>query len=105
MSQTITPERTMTAEEFWDYCVGRDERLELVDGKVVEMSPVGPTHGRVDVKLMHRLEGFLEKHPLGQLYLNTGFILRRDADVTRGPDEAFVREERIATNPPPERGF
>jgi len=42
---------------------------------------------------------------VGDVFLNTGFILRRNPDMVRGPDQAFIRADRIAANPPPEEGF
>lgn len=105
MSEVLAPEPLLTAEQFYDGYATRDERFELVDGRVVEMSPVGPLHGDVDSNLHFALKSFLRGHALGRVYLNTGFILRRNPDLVRGPDEAFVSNERIAANPPPKRGF
>ena len=43
------PRRLFTAEEFERMAAagvfGPEERLELIDGEIVEMSPVGPGHG------------------------------------------------------------
>jgi len=105
MSETIAATRLITAEEFWDYCAGKDARLELVDGEIVEMSPAGPEHGRVDRKIVIPFGSYVEDHGIGEVFLNTGFTLKRDPDVTRGPDQAFVSAVRIAENPPPDRGF
>ena len=103
--EAVAHAQLVTAEEFWKLCADTDDRLELVDGRVVRMSPVGPEHGRIDRKLVTRLGQYVEERGLGEVYLNTGFILRRSPDVTRGPDEAFVAKARAAANPPPERGF
>jgi Uma2 family endonuclease len=105
MAATLTRDRLMTPEEFWDFCIGRDGRIDLIDGRVIEMPPVAPEHGSLDVRLTSRLGLHVEEHGLGRVYLNTGFILRRDPPLTLGPDEAFVAAERIARNPPPTRGF
>ena len=37
--------------------------------------------------------------------MNSGFILRRDPDLVRAPDQAFVSQARLEANPPPERGY
>ncbi len=95
----------LTAEEFWDVCAHLDVDAELVDGRVRTMAPTGPEHGRVDRKLVIPLGSFVEQHGLGEVFLSTDFILRRNPDVTRGPDQAFVSARRMAENPPPERGF
>lgn len=105
MTETLVREKTLTAEEFYAYCVGKEGRLELVDGKVVEMPPVNPNHGDLDSVFAGILGPFVRLHQLGRVYINTGFILRRHPDLVRGPDQAFVSAARIAANPPPERGF
>src|SRR5438552_3994862 len=105
MTEILVREETLTAQEFWDYCAGKDGRIELVAGKLVEMPPVSPRHGSLDSIFNGILSPFVRMHRLGQVYLNTGFFLRSNPDSVRGPDQAFVTNERIAANPPPERGF
>ena len=61
--------------------------------------------GRTDPRLSRILLTFAEERGLGEIFINTGFILRRDPDLVRGPDQAFVSTETMAMNPPPERGF
>ena len=52
------PRRLFTAEEFERMAAagvfGPEERLELIDGEIVEMSPVGPGHGASIVCLTKR---------------------------------------------------
>ena len=105
MTDILIREQTLTAEEFWDRYAGKDGRIELVDGKVVEMAPVGPIHGRVDIDLGSILAIHVKRNRLGALHSNTGFILQRNPDIVRGPDQAFVSAAQIAAHPPPERGF
>lgn len=105
MSMTLTREKLVTAEEFWDYCAKTDEDVELVDGRIVVMPPVGPPHGNYDHKLHLPLGGYVEAHSLGEVYLNTGFLLRQNPDLVRGPDQAFVSNLNLAENPPPAQGY
>jgi len=105
MSVQAARERSITAEEFWSYCAGKDGRLELADGSIVEMAPVGPLHGGLDSNLGELLNRHAREQQLGRVYVNTGFILRRSPDVVRGPDQAFVSTERMRDRPPPARGF
>jgi len=51
------PGALVTAEEL-ERCSGDDERYELVEGRVVCMSPVGFEHGRI----VSRLIGLLDHH-------------------------------------------
>jgi Uma2 family endonuclease len=120
-------ERLLTAEEFYDLYAGQD--FELVRGRVVEARsglpisgwytqtaealglPVAgeamtnPIHGLLQSRLSALLENYLAGSPVGKVVANTGFILKRNPDITRAPDVAFVTTERIGTNPIPERGF
>lgn len=93
----------MTAEEFYAKYADRD--FELVRGKVVPMVPAGPVHGDVDMELAAKVHAFVKRHELGKVYLNTGFILFRNPDVIRAPDQAFVSQARIEQNVPPTKGF
>jgi Uma2 family endonuclease len=94
----VRPERIahrLTAEEaFWlDPC----EYWELVEGRIVQMSPTRWRHGKVLRRLARSLDEFVEAHDLGEIYVgDVGFVLRRDPDTVRGPDLAFVRKERVA---------
>jgi Uma2 family endonuclease len=81
------------AEAFW---LNPVERWELVDGRIVELSPVRKRHGRILVRLARRLEEHVEAHRLGEVYGgDVGFILRRDPDTVRAPDLAFIRTARL----------
>ncbi len=88
----------LTAEEaFW---LNPSERWELVEGRIVEMSPVKKRHGRILMRLGHRLEGHVQAHHLGEVYVgDVGFILRRSPDTVRAPDLAFIRRERLPAVP------
>jgi Uma2 family endonuclease len=105
MSETLVREKLLTAEEFYDQYSSLDVRADLVDGMVIEMPPAGPFHGRVDSSFIVRLKLFVVEHGLGEVFLNTGFILRRNPDLVRGPDEAFVSNAKIEAHPIPRRGF
>jgi Uma2 family endonuclease len=98
-------EQTITAEQFWEFCIGRDDRVELVEGRVRVMPPVGPEHAGSQIDLGALTRAFVREHRLGRVYGDGGFILRRNPDLTLGPDLAFVSAERMAANPPPPRGF
>jgi Uma2 family endonuclease len=94
-----TAQQLMTAEEFAQL-PNDGRRLELVHGVVVDMDEGTPMsrpkqlHGIVAANLMIFVGGYIKNHRLGQLTTEAGFILARDPDVVRGPDFAFVRNER-----------
>ena len=89
-----------TAEQFMR--MPRDGyRYELVSGELRTMSPPGLTHGVLMLRLGGLLEAYVREHKLGLAAGgDAAFILARDPDTVRGPDVAFIRQERLAANPP-----
>jgi Uma2 family endonuclease len=70
-------------------------RRELVRGELVEMSPPNARHGRVVIRLGSRLETYADKHDLGEVYSEVGWIFEHDPDTILGPDLSFVRKSRL----------
>jgi len=68
-------------------------KAELVNGEV-KMSPAGLRHERIGVKLIARLERFLEQHPLGHVYGSSAGYTLPSGDV-RSPDISFVPLSRL----------
>jgi Uma2 family endonuclease len=94
--------RFVTAEEL-ERCPKDDYRYELVEGRVVRMSPVGYQHGRVVMQLAYVLQRHLQGRDLGVVLTEVGFKLAANPDTVRAPDLAFVRRDRIPSPDP--RGF
>ncbi len=80
-----------------------DRRYELVEGRVVRMTPVGYTHSRVVARLLSMLERHVREAHLGVAATELGFKLRSNPDTVRAPDVAFIRRERIPPADP--KGF
>lgn len=77
-------------------------RCELIDGRVVEMSPSGFDHGRVVSRVNKLLTIHIDEHGLGiGVGAETGFVLQRDPDRVRAPDFAFIRHERMPSGAVP----
>ena len=75
-------------------------RRELVAGELKTMTPTGFEHGEVILRLGGLLDAFVRQHGLGRVAGgDPGFVLTRDPDTVRAPDVAFIRKERLATNP------
>ena len=99
---THTAEALMTADEF-DSLPQPPEggKLELVDGKVIQMMTVSPEHGELQGNILFALKAFVREHRLGVVFVETGFRLNRGrgmADV-RGPDVSFVRAKKLPPRP------
>lgn len=74
---------------------------ELVEGRIVRMTPAGPRHGKLEGRVYGLLDRFLETHPLGELFVGeVGIYTKRSPDTVRGADVAFVLHERLAQNDP-----
>ena len=86
--------RLVTAEELEKF-PDDDYRYELVEGRVIRMSPVGWQHGKLVVRLISLLNEFVEDRNLGAVVTEVGFKLASNPDTVRGPNLAFVRQERI----------
>jgi Uma2 family endonuclease len=85
----------VTAAELARMSARDDYRYELVEGRVIRMSPVGWQHGVIVVRLLVLVETYIRRHGLGAAVTEVGFTLRTNPDTVRGPDVAFVRQERV----------
>jgi len=74
-------------------------RYELVEGRLVRMSPTGGKHGRIVAALFRAVDRFVEEKGLGAVFpAETGFwiSLEGSPDTVLAPDLAFVRRGREA---------
>lgn len=97
MSETA---RLVTADELAKF-PDDDFRYELVDGRVVRMSPVGFRHGRTVMALGALLRQHAEEGRSGAVVTEVGFKLASNPDTVRAPDVAFVHQDRIPIPDPP----
>ena len=79
------------------------QRFELLEGRLVEMSPVGFEHGHVVLQLGYLLQRHLRGGRLGMIGTEVGFKLASNPDTVRAPDLAFIRQHRLPLSRP--RGF
>ena len=84
----------MTAEELLHTSMP-DKITELVRGRLVVREPPGARHGNVAVMLTVELGNHVKRVGTGRLFGETGFTLFRGPDTVRGPDIAYVRNERL----------
>jgi Uma2 family endonuclease len=93
--------RLFTAEEFQN--VVCDERCELVDGRIVPMTPVGFTHNAMVGRLTWLIGQHVYPRSLGTVGPELGVKLKVDPDTVLAPDVTFIRRERIKD--PDDPGF
>ena len=83
----------ITVDEFEAAC--GDERVELIDGVVVPMTPASIKPSRVTMTIGAILWNHVRQHRLGSVYsAEAGFVLFPDRDTVLAPDAAFVRTGR-----------
>jgi Uma2 family endonuclease len=88
--------RLVTADELLRMPQKRGVRYELVEGKLICMSPSGAASGFVSVNALIVIGAFVKEHDLGQCGGEAlGFKLASDPDVVRAADVAFIRKERL----------
>ncbi len=93
--QQQAQEKLLTAEELARLAI--DRPCELVDGRIVFMSPASGEHGLVASQAHSLLANFVDPRGLGAVTsAETGFLVRRNPDHVRAPDVAFVSKELIA---------
>jgi Uma2 family endonuclease len=89
------PGKRITAEEFMRLPEpAHGGKMELVDGIVRVMSPVGLEHGETSDIIHAALRVFLRTHRLGRVTHETGFRLRRRPDRVLAPDVSVLFEAR-----------
>jgi Uma2 family endonuclease len=101
-AMSATP-RPITAEEL-EKRAGDDDRHELVEGRLIRMSPVGGVQAVVTAGLLARLVQHVKRFGLGVAVTELGFTLTRSPDTVRAPDVSFIGRNRIPSSGMP-RGF
>ena len=87
--------RLVTAEELERMPNSDEYRYELVEGRLIRMSPVGFDHGRIVARLLFLLQRHLQDAPAGVVATEVGFKLASNPDTVRGPDIAFLSNDRL----------
>ena len=88
----------MTAEKFLLMPKGVNKQ-ELVNGEVIELSPVGGPHGRMQIRFGMFMGPHVESNQLGEIFAELGFTLTRNPDVVRAPDVSFISAEQLRRTP------
>jgi Uma2 family endonuclease len=86
----------MTVDEFYKLLESAEQRLELIDGEVVEMPSGGPTHERVKSNLNRVLARWLDQHGAGQVFNESEY--RLDEHISLVPDLSVLNGERLKWN-------
>jgi Uma2 family endonuclease len=75
-----------------------------VRGRLLVREPPNSEHGRIQAKLSYFITDHVRRNALGAVFgQDTGFRIESSPDTVRGPDLAFVRQERASGIP--RRGY
>lgn len=103
----MATERTkITIQAFNDFMAQdahADKRYELINGEIIEMSPVSFPHGKIVLRIGGAILVHAQKHQLGEVVTEVGTYRADDEQNVFAPDVAFYRVERFP-QPAPE-GF
>lgn len=91
----ITAEQLFASPQYRHY--------ELVRGTLHVHEPPGGAHGRIAATMARHLGDYVERHALGTVLVESGYILRRAPDTVRGPDISFIAAARLAPNQIPDQ--
>ena len=84
-----TQKTLLTADQFYDFCCENDGRYELVQGEVVELSPVNDEHSGIAINIGTAFNIHSRQYGFGQAGVEAGYILLTGPDTVRGPDVSF----------------
>lgn len=92
---------TLTGEEL--LALGDIGPAELIDGRIIPMSPTQNLHAFVVFEIARRLGNFNAARRIGWIVgAESGIYTRRRPDTVRGMDVAFISRQRL---PQLEQGF
>ena len=79
--------------------------MELVYGRVVTHMPPAGKHGERARRLGAWIGRVADEMSVACVTVETGYLLRSDPDLVRGPDVALVFRERLPGRDVPEEGY
>ncbi len=97
MAVAIAPpaEKLITGDEL--YRMPGVGLCELIDGRIVPMSPTNVTHAIIEMRIAAALENFARARQAGKVLVGeAGLFTRRDPDRVRAADALFISNERYA---------
>ena len=77
--------RLVTAEELERF-PSDDRRYELLEGRLVAMTPVGYLHGKTVMRFGFMLERYARERQLGDVVTEVGVVLKVNPDTVFAPD-------------------
>ena len=89
MDTLVTGEEALAMGDIGPY--------ELVEGRIVPMSPAADEHAGYESNFDEYIKAFVRQHKLGKVRVGeVGIYIRRNPDTVRAADVAFISNERYA---------
>ena len=76
-----------------------DKRFYLIDGEIIETSPVQRVHSRLASMIDFFLRGYVMSKDLGEVHVEHGFRPPGDRNTMLAPDVAFISHARLCGQP------
>ena len=89
---TATTRVRFTYEDYLN--TPEDKRYELLDGELIMVASPNIQHQRTERKMGTRVDRFVERHDLGEMFFPPTDVILSDTDVVQ-PDLLFVSRERM----------
>ena len=88
-------ETLVTGEEL--LAMGDIGPCELIEGRIVQMSPTGDAHGGYESNFDEYIKAFVKERKLGKVRVGeVGIYTHRNPDTIRAADVVFISNERYA---------
>lgn len=100
------PEKLYTANEFLKVSrllhLYNGKRMELIEGKILRMSPASEEHGEIVSELNMLIRQHVKLHNLGRVTVETGYVVSHEEDgkdTVLAPNIAYTSQRKIPTLP------
>jgi Uma2 family endonuclease len=99
ISAQSPPFMILTGEEL--QAMGDIGPAELIEGRLVYMTPTKPKHGKYEFRIAKILGEFVDQNNLGEVQVGEiGIYTHRNPDTVRATDVLFISHERLARATP-----
>lgn len=95
MESALTYGNPLTVQDLSRMDEESGERYELAHGVLLVREPPNARHGTTAATIAAFLVTYVRQHRLGNVMVETGFVLTRSPDTVRAPDVSFIRAGRL----------
>lgn len=100
MADTVLEQTAITLDDLM--ALGEDARVEVINGVVVEMAPVGGLHHIAAGNIHYPIKTYVDEHELGIVFMDGLLYLMnentRHLRDSFAPDVSFIRRENFPAN-------